>query len=250
MLEKKKSNAKGPIPVSKPVVKAPAIGKGKRKKVPTASKAEDACHYCHEKGHQKRNCPKFLVSVQGQSRLVSYLLDLIHSNVCRPFNTQARCGFIYFITFTDAQSQYGYVYLMKCKSEAFEKLKEFRLEVENQTGHKIKTLRSDQGGEYLSGEFLNYLKRMEFSQWTPPGTPPANSVSKRGNGNLLDMVRSMMSFTELPLYFWDYALEMATKLLNMALSKTVAKTLCEILHGKPASYKYLKVWRSPRTLRD
>ncbi|KAL0325349.1 UNVERIFIED_CONTAM: hypothetical protein Sradi_5104200 [Sesamum radiatum] len=94
----------------------------------------------------------------GQNRLANDLLDLIHSNVCGPFNTQARGGFTYFITFTDDGSLYGYVYLMKCKSEAFEKFKEFRLEVKNQTGSKIKALRSDQGGEHLSGEFLNYLK--------------------------------------------------------------------------------------------
>ncbi|KAL0413063.1 UNVERIFIED_CONTAM: hypothetical protein Sradi_1508000 [Sesamum radiatum] len=59
------------------------------------------------------------------------------------------------------------------------------------------------------------------------------------------MVRSMMSFTELPLSFWGYALETAAKLLNMAPSKTVAQTPNQIWHDKPASYKYLRVWGSP-----
>ncbi|KAL0457646.1 UNVERIFIED_CONTAM: hypothetical protein Slati_0391800 [Sesamum latifolium] len=58
------------------------------------------------------------------------------------------------------------------------------------------------------------------------------------------MVRSMMSFTELPPSFWDYALETTAKLLNMEPSKTVPHTPYEIWHGKPASYKYLRVWRS------
>ncbi|KAL2230628.1 UNVERIFIED_CONTAM: hypothetical protein Sindi_1657200 [Sesamum indicum] len=53
------------------------------------------------------------------------------------------------------------------------------------------------------------------------------------------MVRSMMSFIELPLSFWGYTLETMTKLLNMAPSKTLAKTPYEIMHGKPASYKHL-----------
>ncbi|KAL0445633.1 UNVERIFIED_CONTAM: hypothetical protein Slati_1691200 [Sesamum latifolium] len=101
----------------------------------------------------------------------------------------------------------------------------FRLEVENQTGCKIKTLRSDQGGEYLSGEFLDYQKENGIlSQWTPLGMPQLNSVSERRNRTLLDMVRSMMSFTELRLSFWGYALETAAKSLNMAPSKTVAQT--------------------------
>ncbi|KAL0411231.1 UNVERIFIED_CONTAM: hypothetical protein Slati_3712800 [Sesamum latifolium] len=54
------------------------------------------------------------------------------------------------------------------------------------------------------------------------------------------MVRSMMSFTELPLSFWGYALEMAAKLLNMAPSKTMDKTLYKLWHGKSASYKDLR----------
>ncbi|KAL0409643.1 UNVERIFIED_CONTAM: hypothetical protein Sradi_1898700 [Sesamum radiatum] len=59
------------------------------------------------------------------------------------------------------------------------------------------------------------------------------------------MVRSMMSFTELPPSYWGYALETAAKLLNIAPSKSIPQMLYEIWHGKPASYKYLRVWGSP-----
>ncbi|KAL0387534.1 UNVERIFIED_CONTAM: hypothetical protein Sradi_2635200 [Sesamum radiatum] len=79
----------------------------------------------------------------GQSMLANSLLNLIHTDVCGPLNTQAREGFSYFIIFTDDHSWYVYVYLMRYKSEAFVRFKEFRLEVENQTGRKIKILQSD-----------------------------------------------------------------------------------------------------------
>ena len=46
----------------------------------------------------------------------------------------------YFITFTDDLSRYGYVYLMKHKSETFEKFKEFQNEVEKKRGKRIKAL--------------------------------------------------------------------------------------------------------------
>ncbi|KAL0427739.1 UNVERIFIED_CONTAM: hypothetical protein Slati_2948700 [Sesamum latifolium] len=59
------------------------------------------------------------------------------------------------------------------------------------------------------------------------------------------MVQSIMSFTELPLSFWSYALETATRLLNIAPSKLVAQTPYQIWHGKSATYKYLRVWGSP-----
>ncbi|KAL0345807.1 UNVERIFIED_CONTAM: putative mitochondrial protein [Sesamum radiatum] len=106
----------------------------------------------------------------GQSAIANSLLDLVHTDVCGPLSIPARGGFSYFITFTDDHSQYGYVYLMRYKSEAFGKFKEYRLEVENQTNRKIKALRSDRG---------------------------------------------------------------------------VPQTPYEIWHGKPASYKYLRVWGSP-----
>ena len=44
---------------------------------------------------------------------------------------QVRGGYLYFITFIDDYSRFGYAYMMKYKSEAFEKFKEYRAEVEN-----------------------------------------------------------------------------------------------------------------------
>ncbi|KAL0406197.1 UNVERIFIED_CONTAM: hypothetical protein Slati_3933600 [Sesamum latifolium] len=182
----------------------------------------------------------------GQSAIANGLLDFVHTDVCGPLSIPAREGFSYFITFIDDQSRYGYVYLMRYKSEAFGRFKEYRLEVENQTNRKIKAVRSDRGGKYLSDEFIDYLKEDGIlSQWTPPGTPKLNGVTERRNLTLLDMVRSMMSFTELPPSFWGYALETAAKLFNIAPSKSVPQTPYEIWHDKPVSYKYLRVWGSP-----
>ena len=135
------------------------------------------------------------------------------------------------------------MYLLRYKSEVFEKFKEFKTEVDKQTGLNIKTLRSDRGGEYLSTEFLDYLKENGIlSQWTPPATPQLNRVAERRNRTLLDMVRSMMRFTSLPLSFWGYALKMAAYLLNRVPSKAVPKTPYEMWYGKTPFYKYLRVW--------
>ncbi|KAG8482959.1 hypothetical protein CXB51_022006 [Gossypium anomalum] len=154
-------------------------------------------------------------------------------DVCGPINTQGRGGFHYFITFTDDFSRYGYVYLMRHKFEALEKFKEFKNEVQNQLGKTIKTLRSDQGGEYLSLEFDDLLKECGIvSQLTPPGTPQWNGVSKRRKRTLLDMVRSMMSHADLPTSFWGHALETAIFTLNRVPSKSVQKMPYEMWTGK------------------
>ena len=66
------------------------------------------------------------------------LLEIIHTDVCGPMSVEARGGYRYFLTFTYDLSRYGYIYLMKHKSETFEKFKEFQSEVENHRNKKIK----------------------------------------------------------------------------------------------------------------
>ena len=73
------------------------------------------------------------------------LLEIIHTDVCGPMSVKARSGYHYFLIFTDDLSRYDYIYLMKHKSETFEKFKEFQSEVENHRNKKIKFLRSDRG---------------------------------------------------------------------------------------------------------
>ena len=66
----------------------------------------------------------------GHGERAMDLLALVHTDVYVPFDVLARGNLVYFITFTDDLSRYGYVYLMRHKSEAFEKFKEFRYELE------------------------------------------------------------------------------------------------------------------------
>jgi hypothetical protein len=76
----------------------------------------------------------------------------------------------YFVTFTDDYSKYGYIYLLKYKSEAVEKFKEFKLEVENQLGRSIKSLKNDMGGEYEA--FDQFYKEMGIRHiYTMPYKP-------------------------------------------------------------------------------
>ncbi|KZV22848.1 hypothetical protein F511_19440 [Dorcoceras hygrometricum] len=183
---------------------------------------------------------------KGKGERAQSLLDLIHTDVCGPFSIGTKYGHTYFITFTDDYSRYGYLYLMKHKSESFERFKEFKAEVENQLGKSIKALRSDRGGEYLSAEFQHYLKENGIlAQWTLPATPQLNGVAEHRNRTLMDMVRSMMSFTELPTSFWGYALETAVMLLNNVHTKAVDKTPYEMWMGKPPKYSYMRIWGCP-----
>jgi hypothetical protein len=86
-----------------------------------------------------------------------------------------------FITFTDDYSRYGYIYLIKERSEALDKFKIFKVEVENQHNKKIKIVRSDRGGEYyrrhtpygqISGPFAKFLQENDIvAQYFTLGEP-------------------------------------------------------------------------------
>ncbi|GKC77425.1 retrotransposon protein, putative, ty1-copia subclass, partial [Tanacetum coccineum] len=171
------------------------------------------------------------------------LIGLIYTDIYGPFITMSRECASYLITFIDDFIRYGYVYLMKHKHEVFETFKVFQNEVKNHLSKKIKAIRSDQGGEYLSHEFVNHMKSYGIvSQLTPSYTPQHNKVSERRNLTLLDMVQSMMNLKTLPKYFWEYALESVPRILNMVPTKKVDRTSYEIWHGKAPKLSYLRVW--------
>ena len=66
----------------------------------------------------------------GTMERATDLLEIIHTDVCNSISVEARGVYCYFMTFTDDLSRYGYIYLMKHKSETFEKFKEIQSEVE------------------------------------------------------------------------------------------------------------------------
>ncbi|GKD18807.1 retrotransposon protein, putative, ty1-copia subclass [Tanacetum coccineum] len=203
---------------------------------PTHDESQEKCKSCISWKMARKPFPH-------QVERAKDLLGLIYTDVCGPFRTVSREGVNYFITFTDDFSRYGFVYLMKHKHEVFETFKVFQNEVENQLGKKIKAIRSNRGGEYLSHEFVNHMKSCGIvSQLTPPYTPQHNGVFGRRNQTLLDMVRSMMNLTTLPKSFWGYTLETTTRILNMVPTKKVDRMPYEIWHGKALKLSYLRVW--------
>ena len=132
-------------------------------------------------------------TVPDQSTPKNYdVLGLIHSDVCGPL-TESLGGAKYFVTFTDDCSRHVTVYFIKKKSETLEVFKKYKTMAENQTGKKIKILRSDNGTEYLNGEFNKFLEESGIvRQITIAGTPEQNGVSERMNRTLCEMANCLM----------------------------------------------------------
>ena len=82
-----------------------------------------------------------------------HILDLIHSDVCGPLKPLSLGGKGYFVTFTDDYSRFVWVRFIRYKGEVFQKFRDLVKELEKGTWRKLKALRSDRGGEFLSNEF-------------------------------------------------------------------------------------------------
>lgn len=83
-------------------------------------------------------------------------LGLDHSDVCGKLNSPSLGGAEYFFTFIDDFSHYTWVYPLKRKNEVFDTFRKWKALMENTTGRKIKVLRTDQGGEYVSNQFKEF----------------------------------------------------------------------------------------------
>jgi hypothetical protein len=124
------------------------------------------CEACIEGKHQRTSFLK------DEARRASKLLELVHSNVCGPMKTSSRGGAQYLVTFIDGFSRKTHVYLLNVKGEVFDKFKAYKALVENQIGMKIKTLQSDNGREFVSKKFDDFLHECGIEcQTSAPYTP-------------------------------------------------------------------------------
>ena len=113
-------------------------------------------------------------------------LDLVHSDVCGPMSVHSFSGYSYCVTFIDDYSRKTWIYFLKAKSEVFERFREFKTLVENQTGKKIRVLRTHYRGEYTSNEFMEYCSTEGIKkEHTVPHTPQHNGVAERKNMTML-----------------------------------------------------------------
>ena len=151
----------------------------------------------------------------GGGKRAEVPLGLVHSDVCGKINSKSLGGAEYFLTFVDDKTRYVWVYILKHKSQVFKCFQEWKSMVERSTGHKLITLRSDNGGEYTSVEFQSYLMKEGIKhELTVPRSPEQNGVAERLNHTLVESVRSMLIGAHLPQRFWAEALSTAVYLRN------------------------------------
>ena len=172
-------------------------------------------------------------------------LELVHSDVCGPIQVGSIGGSRYFATFIDDYSHCVSVYFLKHKSEVLSKFKEFESIVTNESGERIVRLRTDNGGEYVSTDFQEYLKSKGIQhELTVPYSPQQNGIAERMNRTLMESARSMMLHANLPNRFWAEAIATAAYLRNRSATAALEDgvTPYEKWHDRKPNLKHLRVF--------
>ncbi|CAH9067875.1 unnamed protein product [Cuscuta epithymum] len=174
----------------------------------------------------------------------SSVLEYVHADVWGPASVPTHGGRKYFLSIIDDFSRKVWVCLLEHKSDVFVRFREWKTLVENQTGRKVKTLRTDNGLEFCNKEMDKLcvdcgIKRHK----TVPYTPQQNGIAERMNRSLLDKVRSMLATSGLSKKFWGEAVTTAAYLVNRSPSVPLGGKCPEtVFTGKPLDLSNLRVF--------
>ncbi len=153
-------------------------------------------------------------------------------------------GCRYILTYICSHIEYSDVYLLKHKSEQASYFKEYRAKYEKEQDLKIKELRSDNGLEYFSNEFQNYLRQAGIERLTSVAyAPQSNGKAERLNRTLLDKARTMLATSGLNINIWGSAIFTANYLRNRSPCKPINfKSPYELKYNKLPALSHLKVF--------
>ncbi|MBW0573805.1 hypothetical protein O181_113520 [Austropuccinia psidii MF-1] len=128
-------------------------------------------------------------------------------DICGPISPLSHGQNKYIFQLIDGYSCMRFIFLLKSKSESFDKFVEFQRLAENQTGRQMKIVVSDNGGEFVNSKFKELFSRQGIiHQPTAPYTPQQNPISEHGNCTLFEKVRVMLQDYQVPSEWWGEAI--------------------------------------------
>ena len=144
-------------------------------------------------------------------------LDLVHSDVCGPMPHQSLGGASYFVSFIDDSTRKVWAYPIRTKDRVFSIFTDWLAMVENQTGRKLKCLRTDNGGEFKSEQFVRFCRERGIRrEYTAPHSPEQNGIAERMNRTIQERIVSMLQHSGLSDGFSAEALLTEVHIINMS----------------------------------
>lgn len=169
---------------------------------------------------------------------------LIHSDLCGPMSVPSLNGSLYFLTFRDDFTGYGFIRFLKKKSEVSSNIQQLIALFETETNERIVTLRSDNGGEYMSKELMQWIANKGIVHQTSTAkTPEQNGVAERYNRTILESAKSMLHSSTLGTQFWAEASAAAVYLHNRVSCKAMqTMTPYQGWHGRKPNVSHLHIF--------
>ena len=148
-------------------------------------------------------------------------------------------NFKYYVVFVDHYTKYVWLYPMKKKSDTSLLFPKFKALVENFFNTKIKTLFSDNGGEYE--KLTSYLAAHGITHLTsPPHTPEHNGYAERRHRHIVETSLALLTHASMPLKYWSYAILTSVYLINRMPTPTLDnQSPYQKLFHSPPKYTHL-----------
>jgi hypothetical protein len=197
---------------------------------------DSVCDICHLARHRKL---PFVSSVNKATKCG----ELIHFDIWGPTSIVSVHGHKYFLTVVDDYSRFTWIILLKTKSEVSLLVQQFIVMLENQFNTVVKTVRTNNGPEFLIPKF--YASKGIIHQTSCVETPQQNGRVERKHQHLLNVGRSLLFQSKLPKSYWSYAILHATFIINRVTTPLLQnKSPFHLLYNSPPDLEHLKVFGS------
>lgn len=171
------------------------------------------------------------------------LLEIVHSDLCGPITPVAIDGGKYFLTFIDDFSSFSVVFILKNKSETYDRFVEYLQMVEAKFTCKIHKLRCDNGGEYVSKDISRLChEKGIIIDYTVPYSPQQNGKAERKNRSLVERSRTILEEAGMSKVFWSEAIRTANYVMNRGISSNLNVTPAEIWYNSKPDISNFRIF--------
>ncbi|GAA5993774.1 hypothetical protein JCM10908_006295 [Rhodotorula pacifica] len=150
----------------------------------------------------------------------------------------------YVITFVDNFLRMLWAAPLARKGDVFGAFQRFKAAVENESDKRIQRLRSDDGSEYISNEYSNFLAKHSITRVTPsPYSPQSNGVAERVNCTIVEGLNSLLNQVSAPKSLWAEALLAFVFVKNCSPHAALSDGVpLAVWRGRPVRVDMLRVW--------
>ncbi|XP_071693141.1 uncharacterized protein [Rutidosis leptorrhynchoides] len=197
----------------------------------------EPCDICHKAKQTREPFPLSEHKTKGVG-------ELMHLDVWGPYKIKSKEDFRYFLTVVNNFSRGVWTYLLKIKDTVFDHIESLYNLLFNQFNVKIKTIRTDNGTEFVNTKMKMFTRTKGIVHQTSCAyTPQQNEIAERKHRHLLNVARSLIFQGGIPLYLWSECILTATYLINRLPSSVLSgKCPYELIYGSCPNFSHLRLF--------